>query len=236
MNMVKNKGFTLLEVLASAVVMSIVLVLAVTALSQFNQVAGRFGNNFIETKHQVLVLNRLIEVIESALDYYVADDQGKHVLLFNGTPMRATLASLKAFTEPDTSALIELRVLQDANNTSLVKLVAIEVPLYQNLVYEVNQMPDFSSGKQVTIFTGAESITLSYLGPKNVRQIVAPQDDQNFNTLLEWDTKYDGMETGYLPSKIKVEVKWEANLIQSYIFETKAFNYAKRDFVLSPER
>lgn len=103
-----SKGFTLVELLISLVILSSVIVLASSAYSLYmSRWEGNFGR-FTETSNNARNLTLLTKIITSTRPYIVRNQQSVPNYFFEGEPKSVLAISGASFADPDESALYKL--------------------------------------------------------------------------------------------------------------------------------
>lgn len=223
-------GFTLVELLSAMVLMSLIMSLAAMSLSQFSQYGEKSGLGFNDRINRYLNLERLNDVVGRALDYYVKDNLEHTRLFFRGDSELFSFVSGTSWDEDNRASLSILAI--EESNDGLKSLVLYQKKLTEQVFFEVSQFPDKDQLNGALILDGASEITFEYLGVRDFRQLYSMGTTDNYRKDLVWDKRFDGLESGYLPEIIKINVKWPNGTTWPCLIKIKAMNYSKRSLML----
>lgn len=192
MKILREKGYTLLEVLIATLLFSMIVFLSTFALDQsliqYQSIAKK-GLNFWEDA-KILWLQKSFS---SAFDYYVYDERKDLWFpLFIGKIDKMVYTSFSPFS----SDLPVLVVLEKENLEGKEALVYYEIPLYTLNFKDIEKILTFEEYKKFTslvFFEDLERLSFKYYGYDRVKK---------FN---DWFSEYDSSRSFYLPSVVKIE-------------------------------
>ncbi len=232
----REKGFTLLELLASIALMGLVMALATFSLSQFGQYSDRSGLVFESRINRYLSLGRLGDLLQSTLDYYVVDNLDHTQLFFRGGLEKVEFVSQTSWQVDNQASINILAVEESVTDPNLFSLVLYHRPLVGKVFFALSELPEKESLPSNLILDGAERITFEYLGIEDIRDIYPNGISENFLQELDWRNRYNSLNTGYIPIKFRMNVEWPDGSSWPCIISIKAQNYAKRGFMLDGTR
>jgi len=197
----KHYGFTLVEMLVSMVLLSMVLLIASSAYSQFserwNGRLGHFNKSVTHAKHLVLVQ----ESLKSIISYVVTDDQKQAKLYFEGNRNGFVAVTLRSIFTPEVSAVIRLQFIQ--NEDFSYKLIYQESAMTEQLLVHAAQPLSFS--KSIVLFEGLTSADFQYFGwPSIESKNWTPDNILSKPEPKTWFNDYNSLERNLQPEQIKI--------------------------------
>lgn len=226
-----SRGFTLLELLAAIAMTAMVLSLASMSLGLFQGYSSDSGEPFEVEVSELIKLNRLADMIESASDYYVTDFKDAPVLLFTGESESMQFVSQTDWVA-DRYSSYNLLVVEDSSLGGSLKRVALyTVPLTDVLLLNLQQLPEIDAMRREVILDGLNEVRFEYLGLSSLRELLVQGGSKNPWLDLNWLNRYEGAKTGFLPHKVALWVE-ESGAATRYLVEVQSLNLPKRDFML----
>lgn len=224
-------GFTLIELMATMVLMAIVMALATMALSQFNGYVDKSGKGFDARINEYLGIARLREIIVQTNDYYLKDNLNKTVLFFDGNEQGVKFVSQVGWVA-DSPTINWLVAEDDQFDVTLKSLVLYQSPLISTPFLEKKHFPEIEQMTRVVVLSGLQEVEFEYLGIEGFRQIYPKGTTENYLRSLNWRNSYGGELAGYLPRKVRLNIEHTENVHWPSIFPIKASNIAKRTLML----
>jgi len=226
-----SRGFTLLELIAAIAMTAMVLSLASMSLGLFQGYSSDSGEPFEAQVSELIKLNRLADMVESASDYYVTDFKDDPVLLFTGESESIQFVSQTDWVA-DRYSSYNLLVVEDSSlGGSLKRLVLYTIPLTDVLLLSSQKLPDTDAMRREVILDGLNEVRFEYLGLRSLRELLVQDGSKNPWLGLSWSNGYEGSKTGFLPHKVALWVEQSGDPTR-YLMEIPTVNPAKRDLML----
>lgn len=155
-----NKGFTLVEMLVSMVLLSMVLLIASSAYSSFSsRWDGRLGH-FNRTAMQAKQLILVQEALNSIVAYAVTNESAQAKLYFEGNRNGFVAVTLRSIFTPENAAVIRMQLLQNPDFS--YRLIYQESSMLEQLLTKANQPLNFS--KPIVLFDNLSKVDFQYFG------------------------------------------------------------------------
>ncbi len=170
--MKNNRGFTLIEVLISTILIAAVVVMVLWAIN-----LARTGQERASKREDLLQIERtlyrkLVMPLRGIYPFYKRDEKGRPVLRFKGEPQ--SLSFVTTYTEPwrknlaNTTGLRWMKVFVDGD----------ELKIKENLFFA--DEPEENSDEKL-LYRGVEELRFEYLDPKE--DLWTDEWDEDRNTL-----------------------------------------------------
>ena len=227
-----SRGFTLLELLAAIAMTAMVLSLASLSLGLFQGYSSDSGEPFEAEVSQLLKLNRLADMLESASDYFVTDFKDAPVLLFEGESDSIRFVSQVDWVADRYSSYNTL-VIEDSSQSvaGSKSLVLYTIPLTDVLLLNLQNLPEPTEMRREVILEDVMEVSFEYLGLSSLRELLLEGSGKNPWVDLRWSNRYEGTKTGFLPHKVAILVE-QSDVSTRYLAEVQTVNPSKRDLVL----
>lgn len=215
-----NKGFTLVEMLVSMVLLTMVMLIASGAYSLFsdrwNGRLGHYNKSMATAKESILVQ----EALNSIIAYAVTDDKGDAKLYFEGNRNGFVAVTLRSIYNPKVAAVIRLKVSQ--NDDFTYKLIYEEFAMTEELLINAQQPIVFSS--PIVLFDKLVNINFQYFGWPSLASY--NWSSENSSTITnpkprKWFDNYNALDTYIQPEQIKVTFSAEKG---EFSLQTKLTN------------
>jgi len=155
-----NKGFTLVEMLVSMVLLSMVLLIASNAYSLFsdrwNGRLGHFNQSVTQARQIVLVQ----EALKSIVSYVVTNEKDQAKLYFEGNRNGFVAVTLRSLFSPGKAAVMRLQVTQNVDFTYALSYQ--ESSMEDQLLITAKQSLNFS--EPIVLFDNLTAINFQYFG------------------------------------------------------------------------
>ena len=208
------KGFSLVELLVSMVLLSILVMLSTYSYLQFSRYwDGRLGN-FDQAFSRLRNGWLLDDVLRNVHPYVVKNSETIPKFYFEGNLNGFVAVSVESLSEVDTVAVVRLSLIQNADLT--FDLIYEEAPMKFATLGQLTEQPNFLP--PVTLLSDLNNAQFNYYGtqkPKNDSQAI---DNTEVN---EWTNVYNSAVTGYHPKKVSLRwvddsgpVSWVVDLAQ----------------------
>jgi len=202
------KGFTLLEMLVSIVVLSMVIGISTYAYSMFiRQWDGQLGR-FDAAQAQYQRLEWLAAALEDTLPYLVRDDAGVAGFYFLGRDEGLTLVTMSPIFGVGEPALI--RVFREPDALDAWQIVYEEAPFASTLLARADQRMDFRH--RLVIARGLPRPVFRYFGWADLQTRVTVVE--SLNSERSWFDEYDGLLRHYHPEKIELRLGSDATVFE----------------------
>ncbi|MFT5814554.1 MAG: Tfp pilus assembly protein PilV [Psychroserpens sp.] len=196
-----NRGFTLVEMLVSMVLLIMVLLIASGAYSSFsdrwNGRLGHFNQSVVQAKHLILVQ----EAVKSIVSYAVTNDKKQAKLYFEGNRNGFVAVTLRSLFSPEFAAVMRLQFIQNTDFT--YRLIYQESAMTEHLLITAKQSLNYT--KPLVLFDNLTEVDFQYLGWPSTQtkywtiDSVAPQPDPP-----SWYNEYNSLAINLQPEQIKV--------------------------------
>jgi len=196
-----NKGFTLVEMLVSMVLLSMVLLIASNAYSLFsdrwNGRLGHFNQSVVQAKQLILVQ----EALKSIVSYVVNNDKEQAKFYFEGNRNGFVAVTLRSLFSPESAAVMRLQVTQNADFTYALSYQ--ESAMTEELLINTKQSLSFS--EPIVLFDNLKEVKFQYFGWPTTQSkywtidsaIAQPEPPTWFN-------EYNSLAINLQPEQIKV--------------------------------
>ena len=210
----RQRGFSLVELLISMVLLSAILFLSSFAYAQFSRYwDGRLGS--FEQVFSVLRNGWLLEDILSHVHpYVVKNNAGIPRFYFEGNINGFVAVSKESLSRIDTTSVIRMSLTQ--NNDGSFDLLYEEAPMSAVALVQLTQRPNFS--EPLTLLKSLEDAEFSYFGPE-VPINDSPDLDVRQRDL--WTSEYNSAATRRHPKKVGIRwsndgevISWVVDLVQ----------------------
>lgn len=196
-----HKGFTLVEMLVSMILLSMVILIGSGAYSQFSERwDGRLGYfNQVSTQAKNLILVQ--EILDSIVPYVVTDNDNQARIYFEGNRNGFVAVSLRSLFNPEMSAVIKLSVLQQDDFT--FTLIYQESVMDQQLLTNAQQEVNF--GQEIILFNDLKEINFSYYGWPSIADKTWSIDSiTDTQKPMRWSDNYNSLDSSLQPEEMKI--------------------------------
>lgn len=194
------RGFTLLEMLVSIVVLSIVIGTATYAYSMFiRQWDGHLGR-FDEAQARYQRLDWLAAALDDTLPYAVRDANGEPGFYFLGRDEGLTLVTMSPIFAVGEPALI--RVFRETDGDDSWRLVYEEAPFAGTLLTRTDQRMEFRH--RLVIARSLPLPKFRYFGWTDLGSRLTLEESPG--VMQSWFSEYDGMVRRYHPEKLELRL------------------------------
>jgi prepilin-type N-terminal cleavage/methylation domain-containing protein len=226
-----SRGFTLIEVLISTLILGLILSLTLRAGSNFMGVWQRddklFSNVFDSARNRIL----LRESVESLYDYYVTDksgeDKDRYFPLFEGDAMGITFITLSSVFNHGSPALARLAA--EKNDSGSYNLVYKEADLERHFIKYAQDKRGYSD--QIIVYGDVEKVRFRFYG------VVDTRFDQlltSVTRIFGWRGEFSGKEKGYLPNVIELDISSDETGDKIIVYNIKIENRSKNGIFNPP--
>jgi len=196
-----NKGFTLVEMLVSMVLLSMVLLIASKAYALFsdrwNGRLGHFNKSMTQAKQFILVQ----ETLKSIVSYVVVDDDKQAKIYFEGNRNGFVAVTLRSLYTPEVAAVMRLQVSQNADFTYTLSYQ--EFAMTQQLLTNMTQPINFS--EPIVLFDNLTNIDFQYFGwPSTKSKYWQADTSSGRQEPQAWFDEYNSLEINLQPEQIKI--------------------------------
>jgi len=193
-----QKGFTLIEMLVTMVLLSFIVLVGSSAYGMFAQKwSGEMGN-FDKTVQGVRDLMLVQEVLDTMIPYVVSGSDNKPGIFFEGNQNGFVGVSSKSIFDKNYQSVVRLSVVQSEDFT--FDVVYEEHPMIADVLRSTRKSVDFS--ERITLFAGVEEPKFEYFGWSSVEDksgvegVSLPKEPR-------WLTSYNAMDLPFAAEKIR---------------------------------
>ena len=213
-NVQRQRGFSLVELLISMVLLSVIVLLSSFAYAQFSRYwDGRLGS--FDNVFSVLRNGWLLEDILSHVHpYVVRNNAGIPRFYFEGNINGFVAVSKESLSRVDTTSVIRLTLAQNSDGS--YDLLYEEAPMSQAALVQLTQRSNFS--EPLTLLQSLEDAEFSYFGPE-----APPNDSPDIDVRQRdlWTRDYNSAMTLRHPKKVRIQwssdgevISWLVDLVQ----------------------
>jgi len=228
------RGFTLIEIMLSGIILSTVVLLASLSFSFFVDRWDENSTLLTESRQQAKNLTLLNRVFDGVADYYVYDQNNNLVLLFIGGEKEIIAITHKPWSGDDETSLIRLSVDEQAEFNVLRYQ---EWPITNDELYQVEDLAALlnKTSKLNIKIIEADDISFNFLGVESYEQFLGmyarrPQELDVLHAMANWRTKYNALEIKVLPLKVSLNIN-SADDKGRVIYSVPEFNNFKQPFL-----
>ena len=210
----RQRGFSLVELLISMVLLSVIVFLSSFSYAQFSRYwdgrLGSFDRVFSELRNGWL----LEDILSHVHPYVVKNNAGIPRFYFEGNINGFVAVSKESLSRVDTTSVIRLTLAQNSDGS--YDLLYEEAPMSEAALVRLTQRPNFS--EPLTLLESLEDPEFSYFGSE------APIDDASGIDVRQrdlWTSEYNSAMTLQHPKKVSIRwsndgevVSWEVDLVQ----------------------
>ena len=208
------KGFSLVELLVSRVLLSILVMLSSYSYVQFSRFwDGRLGN-FDQAFSRLRNGWLLDDVLRNIHPYVVKNSEAIPKFYFEGNLNGFVAVSEESLSEVDTVAVVRLSLIQNTDLT--FDLIYEEAPMKFATLSRLTEKPRFLP--PVTLLSDLNNAQFNYYGTQKPKNDMAAVDSTEVD---EWTNGYNSAVTGYHPKKVSLQwvddrgsVSWTVDLVQ----------------------
>jgi prepilin-type N-terminal cleavage/methylation domain-containing protein len=161
---VQNSGFSLIEVLASMLILSLIIYMASISCSFFLKTWGQNKILSTQTFYEYKVRHLFRNALESSMDYMVktfdAKKKESYVPFFEGTSDNITFVTRSSVYESLKPAICKFSVEKNSSGTFLVRYM--EKSLADCIIERYDKKIVF--GKELILFDDISEVKISYFG------------------------------------------------------------------------
>lgn len=209
----KQKGFSLIEVLVAMTILSFITLIASQAFSFFVQKwdgrLGQFDTSFMDVRSALLVDATLQEIVP----YVTLNNQGEAKMYFEGNRNGFVAVTQRSIQYPNYSAVIRVSI--DEKSDQTFDLTYEEWPMLDRVLITSGNKLEFSA--PIILFSGLTDINFEYYG---VLKRDSNQNRGNIfedSTFLTWQEEYSGFITNVHPEKIRLKLDFPNGELNTYI-------------------
>lgn len=206
------KGFSLVEILVSMVILSAVILISNQAFSFFsnkwNGQLGRFDSVFGQARLNIVI----DDVIRNTIPYIVTTTEG-YGLYFEGNRNGFVAVSSSSLADPDTPAVFRLSAIQQSDFSFVLQYE--EAPM-SHAVLRTNQ-DAVNFNEAVILQTNIDDIQFEYYGLAAIENSQENSQDNSARDLV-WEHSFNGIEKHEHPKKLRLFYRQNTN-VSSQIFE-----------------
>ena len=193
----KNRGFTLVEMLLTLVLLTSVLLMATRAYSLFAQRwDGQLGC-FQQTANNARALLLVKRAVNAIVPYVVHDAKGQGKLYFEGNLNGFVAVASQGAFDPSYPAVIRLQLVIDQGKG--YRLEYQEWPMRDNYLLHMQQSIPFS--QPLVLQTGLVSPRFYYYG---VASLLASGQHK---PKPQWHDEYNSLARGAMPEQVMLELQ-----------------------------
>ena len=209
------KGFSLVELLVSMVLLSTIVLLASYSFGQFSKYwdgrLGDFDQSFTDLRNSWL----LEDIVSNVHPYGVINEAGSARFYFEGNINGFVAVASESISRTDMPAVIRLSLLQTSDQT--FDLIYEEAPMSSGAVTRLTSQINFY--EPVILFSSLVNPKFSYFGPEPRQR---ERDGQDMGQRDVWADAYNGAVTTKHPKRIQLQWRlddgrtdaWQFQLIQ----------------------
>lgn len=223
-----TQGFTLIELLIAITILSLLLFTGSYSYrllsSHWNKELGQFSTTARVAKHLTLT-QRLLEGVKS---HIVVDGVNIPSFFFIGHQNSLLAVSQSGLFSGSYPEIFRLTAVEKASG--LVDLVYQSTSTENILLKGTEQQVNFS--QSLVLFSDLDLVKFEYFGWRNFDE---KSDDQNNGFKQSWHDNYSGIDSQYMPSKMRITMVLEGNSLSFPItlqteVESWLSPYFDRDF------
>ncbi|MEZ7206917.1 type II secretion system protein J [Pseudoalteromonas sp. DY56-GL79] len=193
---VKQKGFTLVELLISITLLSLVMATGTFAYFQFASRWDKELGDFQQQAQTAKVVAQLEQVLKGVIPYVVRDKTGEPTFFFVGSESRLLAVTSNGLINGGPE-IFRLVIQQNKNDFQLVyQAIALE----QTILTSMEQSLDFSNSK--VLLSNLQRADLSYFGWRDLTL----KSSRTPGTAPNWFENYRSQERGLTPEYIKLNI------------------------------
>ena len=222
------KGFTLIEVLISTMVLAVIIYLATLSYSMFLNTWGerRLSDTNAINKYRSHMLLR--SSLESAYDYYVTDPANERISLyypfFKGESDTMEFVTISSVFKKGFPAVARLRITkEDDGSAGSQRLVYEETPLDRVYIKYHDFQTEFTDS--MVLDNHVKQFRIRYFGPWIRRR----PDGKGFVTSYKWHDTFLGKEKETVPDKIEITLTSRGGN-ETFLYSVMGKNIFKQAF------
>lgn len=196
----KNKGFTLVELLITMAIMALIMAIAGFNYNQYSQFWHKRLGNFDQQQAQMRGKLQLRDALNAMAPYIVKNSNGDWVYYFLGREEGLTFISYAPIFAQEGGTSV-VRVFREPQQDGNFRLIYEEAPLSPVSLMRVDQVLNFKY--RLVIADDLPEINFSYYGWPNVESKYIKENSSIVSAT--WSNSYDGAETKLQPDKVKIE-------------------------------
>lgn len=201
-NSIKNvSGFTLVEVLIAAALMTLIMGIASLSFSTFSGRWTKVQNQFEMKVNNTRKIFLLAESIEGIANYTISSENDSQYY-FSGEEFEMTFVTKNPIFERHSQALVKLKIISD--DSGIDRLIYYEAPFTDRVLSHVDQKLDFVH--ETALFEAAD-IRFNYFGWKSLSAKAAYAEDEGGRP--SWSKNYQGAASAMNP--LAVNIIWAQN-------------------------
>lgn len=201
--MVKQKGFSLIELMIATALLSLVMFTGYFAYSLYTDKWQKRADHFWHLNQNALGTEAIIRTLEAASVYVVKNQDDKYAALFTGEQTSITLVTSTGLFSNDT-ALINITAIEQDNG--LQSLLYKEMPLTKRLLLNYPVEPSWQY--QHLLIKDITKINFQFYGWQNMQNAIRGNLDGAELTPGEerikrrWYTSHNLQDNRVLPNKL----------------------------------
>jgi prepilin-type N-terminal cleavage/methylation domain-containing protein len=196
---VKNKGFTLVELLITMAIMALIMAVAGFNYNQYSQFWHKRFGNFDQQQAQMRGKLQLRDALNAMAPYIVKNSNGDWVYYFLGREEGLTFITYAPIFAQEGGTSV-VRVFREPQQDGNFRLIYEEAPLSPISLTQVDQVLNFQY--RLVIADDLPEINFSYFGWPN--RDAKYNKETSSGIKASWSNNYDGAETKLQPDKVKI--------------------------------
>lgn len=199
--MKQHKGFTLVEMLVSMVLLSMVLLIASNAYSMFSERwNGRLGhfNQSVKNAKQLILVQ---ESLKGIISYVVTNEKNQPRMYFEGNRNGFVAVTLLSLFTPEVPAVMRLQIIQ--NDDFTFTLIYQEATMSDRLLTKAQQPLAFS--EPIVLFDNLSEVNFQYFGwPTLESKYWQADSSKGSRPMQAWFDEYNSLERSLQPEQVKI--------------------------------
>ena len=223
-----SRGFTLIEILVSTLILVMVIGVAITALSSFMGLWEKsdklFSNTFDSARNRILLRNSF----ESISEYYITDKSNKtwaetkyqYFPFFQGDFNSIEFITLSSVFHHGAPAVAMFYIKR--NNFGNFDLIYKEADLDKFYIKYAEDKINYS--KHITLYQNLDEVKIRYYG---VVDTSFNPETMQLTKISKWEKNFFGKNRNCLPSRIEIRITSEKTGAKTILYYVKAENRYK---------
>lgn len=233
----KNRGFTLLEILVTTVILSSLLLISSLSFSYFSERWSKLQAQVIQAKINAKRATLLHGLFEHIADTYLKNENGIPKLFFKGGQDYITAITTEPLSGNGNYSLTHFEVKREDDGH--YSIVYKEWQILDYGVYEFTEIEKLLNTQPQYKAVLVDNLTVASFRFLRVDSFQAflggnaknYQEQDVYHHALAWEDSHSGIEIGVLPRR----VEWQFTTGEeqsSYLFEVPLFNSFKQTYMV----